>query len=365
MTGSTKTEAKASAKWAGAGLGVLVVLEVVKGAVDSFDPRLAVNLLLVLGVGLTGLAIEMYSRSDRNWRAPWAFGPAALAACAFVAVVVVGMTAGISVPQPLSVEAQAENAKAAGEAGDRHSIGSERVDFRGSGRQSYVFEFGDEEGVPGSRARSDEIQVWDVRGGDLVRALAFEPRLLGGEQLHFQFRDVGDIDGDGAEELVGGFGTEAIKGELLVPFAVDWDSDAQRYELIALTPEPPELATGARGEDVRGLRDAYARRLTLGNRHPESVKLAGYPAQDFTVSPTHQVLINAYATDIKAERRVLELQPHVFQRTGGPPRMNPCALEGIPTLKASLPPARSQRLEGALQEFWVEATGDRGCGLSP
>ena len=74
---------------------------------------------------------------------------------------------------------------------------------------------------------------------DLVRELRFEPReVFPGEEALFQFRFIGDIDGDGADELVGGYGTPAIRGELLLPFAVDWNDDADRYELVSLAPSP-------------------------------------------------------------------------------------------------------------------------------
>jgi hypothetical protein len=34
---------------------------------------------------------------------------------------------------------------------------------------------------------------------------------------------------------------------------------------------------------------------------------------------------------------IIELQPQLFQRTVGPPAMNPCLLEGMPILTATLP----------------------------
>lgn len=202
-----------------------------------------------------------------------------------------------------------------------------------------------------------------MRGGQLVKGLDFEPARLGDEELLFQFRGIGDIDGDGAEELIGGYGTPAIRGELLIPFAVEWDADAGGYRLIALTSTPPEFATAPRGEDVRGLRDAYRRRLTLTNRaeNAASVRLAGYPAQDFTVSESRQVLINAYATDISTRKRLMELQPQLFRRTGGPPAITPCALSDTSRSTAALPLARDQRLEGALHDFWKKASRDRHC----
>ena len=372
MAAPTKAEeTRAGVRWVGAGLLLLLGLQVAQQLIDSFDPRLVIKLLVVAGIGLTGLAFEMYRNSGRDWSQPWVIGPTAAAVVLFALVFVLGLTVGIRMPEPpepLSLEEQVENARAAGERGTRQSIGRERVDFRGSGQQSYVLSFGDEQGTPADRARSDEIQVWDIRGGDLHEALVFEPRLLDGEQALFQFRDIGDIDGDGAEEFVGGYGTSAIRGELLLPFAIDWDTDARRYRLISLSPDPPEFATGARGDDVEGLRAAYRNRLALANRppNPQSLRLAGYRAQDFTVSRSHQVLVNAYVSDIRPRlnERLVELQPQLFRRTGGAPAVIPCMLDGIETLAAPLPVAASQRFEGALQDFWRKASRGHNCALT-
>jgi hypothetical protein len=360
---ATASEAKAGAKWLGAGLVLLLFLQLSQQAVESFNPRIAITLLFAAGIGLTGLALEMFRSSDHDRGEPWVMAPAAGAAAAFLAVLVLGVTVGLSEAGPVPLKDQIENARAAGEAGPRRSIGVERVDFRGSGRESYFFEFGDGEGTPSGEARSDEIQVWDVRGGQLVRGLAFEPRRLGDEELLFQFRGIGDIDGDGAEELIGGYGTPAIRGELLLPFAVDWDTDSGRYKLIALTAVPPKFATRARGEDVEGLRAAYGRPLTLTNRpeNTSSVRLEGHPAQDFTVSESRQVLINAYSTDIRTNGRVMEIQAQLFRRTGGPPSITPCKLSDTTRETALVPLAADQRLEGALQDFWRKASRGRHC----
>ena len=278
-------------------------------------------------------------------------------------------TDSFKAPVPPSVEEQVEEAKTAGALGPRHIIDAKRGDFHGSGTQSYFFAFSDDTGATSpQRARSDEIQVWDVRAGKLTQVFSFEPRLLGEEQALYQFRDMGDIDGDGADELVGGYGTEAIRGELLVPFAIDWDSDTKSYRLISLAPGPSRFATHARGEDVEGLRDAYERPLRLTDRRPDQprIELAGYPAQDFTVTPTHEVLISSYVADIRANRssRLVEVQPHILHRTGGPPAMTRCDLVGEPRLTATLPLAQIRILEGALREFWREESEGRNCATT-
>ena len=287
----------------------------------------------------------------------------------FVAVGYYIATDSFKAPVPPTLEEQVEEAKTAGALGPRHIIDAKRGDFHGSGTQSYFFAFSDDTGAtPPKRARSDEIQVWDVRAGKLTQVFSFEPRLLGEEQALYQFRDLGDIDGDGADELVGGYGTEAIRGELLVPFAVDWDSDTKSYRLISLAPDASRFATHARGEDVEGLRDAYERPLRLTDRGPnrQKIELAGYPSQDFTVTPTHEVLVSSYVADIRANRssRLVEVQPHILHRTGGPPAMTRCDLVGEPKLTASLPLAQIKILEGALREFWREESEGRNCATT-
>ncbi len=243
---------------------------------------------------------------------------------------------------------------------------TERADFHSSGEQSYFLVFGDAGGTPAARARSDEIQIFDQHGDELERVLRFEPKPLGSgtsaEPLLFQFRFIGDIDGDGADELVGGYGTPAIRGELLLPFAVDWDEDASGYRLVSLAPEPVRLETRARGEDVAGLRAAYAQRLRIIDVDGERT-LAGYRAQDFTVSGDPHRLIGAYVSDIRREglERLVELRPANFHRTGGSPRVTPCRLLDTGSVVATAPTAKARPLHLAALEEWLKVSKDQFC----
>jgi len=265
-----------------------------------------------------------------------------------------------------SIADQVEQAKDAGAQGNRRAIEPVRgsIAFHGSGKQSYFLVFSDGAKTPSGEARSDEIQVWDVQGEKLERAFAFEPRLLGKERTRFQFRGVDDIDGDGADELVGGYGTEAIRGEVLIPFALDWHNGM--YQLISLNPESPTFATRARDKDAQGLRDTYRKGLALTSRigaEKRPLKLAGYPAQDFIVSESGQLLISAYVTHIrpKLSQRVVEFQPQLFNRTGEPPRITPCKLQGTETLTIPLPLAKDYLLFSALADFWPQVSKGRYC----
>jgi hypothetical protein len=292
--------------------------------------------------------------------------PAVIGSLALAAVGLLALTGNFEKPKPPTIAEQAQDARRAGSAGPREVVDAERVDFHGSGERSYFFAFGDADGVPPTRARSDELQVFDQRGDDLDRAFRFEPSPLESgasrEQLLFQFRFIGDIDGDGADELVGGYGTPAIPGELLVPFAVDWDEDAGSYRLVSLAREPASLETRGRGDDVRGLRDAYERRLRLTDMKQEKLRFAGFPAQDFTVAPDPHRLVAGYVSELRkggAERRV-ELQPSTFQRTGGRPRVTQCRLGSRPlTVKA--PRGKARPLYAVTLEAWLKASKDRFC----
>jgi len=266
-------------------------------------------------------------------------------------------------PKPPTIAEQAQQARREGSAGRREVVDAERADFHGSGEPSYFFVFGDAGGVAAAGGRSDELQVFDQHGDELSRDFRFEPRPLGGQEpLLFQLRFIGDVDGDGADELVGGYGTPAIRGELLLPFAIDWDEDAGRYRTVSLAPEPPPLETRGRGADVAGLRAAYAQHLRLTDVEKEGT-LAGYRAQDFAVTADPHRLVSAYVSDIRrggAERRV-ELRPSIFNRTGGRPRLTPCRLLEAGTVRGSAPSAKARPLHAATLEAWLTASKDRFC----
>jgi hypothetical protein len=291
-----------------------------------------------------------------------------LGSLACLAIVgLLALTGGFQRGTPPTLAERLDDAKRAGTRDGRVVKFERAVDFRGSGEPARVFVFGHPSGTPAARARSDELQVWERRRGELRRALSFQPEKVDGQLVVYQHRDVGDIDGDNADELVGGWGTSAIPGELLIPSAVDWDPSDDRYRLVPLTRGPAELSTKARGEDAAGLRGAYGSRLTLKDAARDSdgarEELPGFEAQDFTVSPSHQVLIAAYATEVVANRshRLLEVQPHLFHRTGGEPRMTRCDLQGTRSHTVRLPTDDIVSLHLALHDHWRDVSEDRFC----
>jgi hypothetical protein len=284
--------------------------------------------------------------------------PAIVSVVSLAIVVLLWASGNFEKPKPLTIAEQAANARREGSAGPRTIVDTERVDFHGSGEPSYFFAFGDAGGTPPARARAHELQIWDQHGDELRRAFRFEPR----QSAIFQFRFIGDVDGDGADELIGGFGDRAILGELLLPFALDWDEDAEGYRLISLAPVRARLASRARGRDAKGLRAAYRSHFRL--RDIEGGRsLAGYRSQDFAVTPNPARLVSAYVADIDEERqeRLVELQPHTFDRTGGMPAIRRCRLVDGGNVVTDVPSARRRSLHTATLERWLKLSKDRFC----
>jgi hypothetical protein len=293
-------------------------------------------------------------------------GPGGLGGAALIVIAILALVGEFEQPKPATIADQAQEARREGSVGSRQVVDAERADFHGSGEPSYFYVFGDAQDVTPAEARSDELQVFDQQGDELERAFRFEPRPVmlgaGAEPALFQFRFIGDIDGDGADELVGGYGTPAIRGELLLPFAVDWDEDAQRYRVVSLAPKPARLASPARGDDVAGLRAAYATPLNMTDVESKD-KLAGYRAQDFAVSADPHRLVGAYVSDVRqaGSERLVELQPSNFGRTGGRPQVTPCKLIDSGPVMTVAPTAKARPLHLVTLEQWLKASKDRFC----
>src|SRR5438094_455294 len=84
---------------------------------------------------------------------------------------------------------------------------------RGSGGKAHVLLFEDRRPTPD--ARSDELRVYEERGNALKLALRFRPE---GPRAVFAYRATTDVDFDGADEVVGGYGYPTSR-QAMVPFA--------------------------------------------------------------------------------------------------------------------------------------------------
>jgi hypothetical protein len=285
---------------------------------------------------------------------------AALSA-ALLALAVIGgfaLTGHFAKTLPPSIADQADAARRQGGAGTREAVESKQIDFHGLGEDSYFFTFRDGEDTPSGEERADRIEVWDRHGNDLDRVFAFEPS----EPAVFQLRYAGDIDGDGAAEVVGGYGTRLIPGELLVPFALDWNTDGNAYRIISLAPNPPPLPAQASGAGAAELQQAYERQLTF-NDERDRLSLSGFPTQDFSVDPNLKRLISAFVTHVGSGEatRDVELEANIFDATAGHPLLHRCHLSGNPPATVRVPSSNSRLLHNAALERWQQISKKRFC----
>jgi hypothetical protein len=271
-----------------------------------------------------------------------------------------GIQGEFSKPPAPSIDEQVRTIRKDGGVGDRVGLTmADGVAFGGTEEKSFVFQFKDDPDKPPQQPRPEEIQVWDRHGEELELAFHFRPR----EEGVYQYRGLGDVDGDGAEEMVGGYGTRLIPGELLVPFVLDWDEDTGAYRLVSLAPERPRLAMRPLDPEARRLRREYLEPLDMPD-HRQGAKLmvGGYRAQDFAVTEDYR-LLSAYVlgVDEDSETRVVEVRPAIFTQIGGTPRVVSCELDNREAIAMRVPLSRRGLLYKELEERWPEIAGRRPC----
>ena len=186
----------------------------------------------------------------------------------------VWVLAGFSTPRtPPTIGEQISAIKRAGSQGGRQVRVYGPVDLRGSGEASYLFQFQDGPGGVSS-PRSDQLRVYDVLGTKLVQRLRFEPD---GPRAVFQYRSSADVDQDNGAEIVGGYGESGTAGarQALVPFAINWDDAAQRYQMVFIDLGVPTLSSrrptsprASTAPSTRSRRRTATRRRTSDHRAP-------------------------------------------------------------------------------------------------
>ena len=310
------------------------------------------------------------------WRDGWLGFLCALLLGVGVLAAILGSEDALTEPPPLADqmnEVKAEALRGDG-AGRRHVVLDERVRLHPAEADSWILVVEDRpshdvfyaaaaNGI-GPPPQSDELRIYDVRGGRLHLALRFQPPGVGrtaAEWRDLNARPLGkDYDLDGSNEVIGGYAIAGQATEALVPFAIDWEDG--RYQLVALTPDKPLLATrGLRRQDIRFRREAYQRPLVfanaVGDRHFRHLGFAGHRVQSFALVETPRPrLLTGYFTRLPefAKPRILEL--HANQLRAGRPALKPCT----PTYYACRAPRREQDVtvppdrtsEGALLEAW-------------
>jgi hypothetical protein len=193
------------------------------------------------------------------------------------------------------------------------------------------------------------------RGNGLRERFRFQPDAPG---LVFRFRYLGDLDGDGEEELIGGYGVPGEASEALLPFTVDWDEGRGRYRLtsLQLTAPVPVATPSALGVPYVA---AYRRRLDLRDRD-RRLSLAGFRVQDFAVvEPTGLISGVVVKPMTPTLTGTVELRPSILRIAAGSPALIPCRLAGAESPRILWKPGRL--LANVIRERWAKLAASKRC----
>ncbi len=284
--------------------------------------------------------------------------PALGALGCLVALAIVWATSGLD---PATIQEQLGDIRRDGDPSGRSATVFDPSDLHGTGTPTRLVLFRDDD-VP--RTLSDELHIYDEEGGDLERRWRFEPS-ADDSPAEFQFRGTADVDGDGADEILGGFGyTGRDEGRrALVPFAIDWDHESERYRLVPLDFGPPALRTEPRGLAARQYLDLYSAERTF--RDPdEGVELTGHRVQDFTLTPGPPRLVAGWFVRpwLDGEPARFELQVAILDMTTGRPDLTPCRFPGRPLTAES---GLDRSLPNVFREAYAKAAGQGFCTPLP
>lgn len=203
----------------------------------------------------------------------WLGGSALLALAGWSAVGLADYAVGRfsdDVPAPpVQLAARVGQAAASG----LHVLENRTVDFKGTGDDARVLV------LRASRGGSDELQILDLRGERLVRALRFRPAVAGAPaSVRIRIVDVADLDDNGSEELVIALTVPALDSTRDFPHVVRhvvlgvWDWLRGEYALVPLLGARESHGAPlrvARVEDVvraeRRRREAYTTPISIGD----------------------------------------------------------------------------------------------------
>jgi hypothetical protein len=266
---------------------------------------------------------------------------------------------------------------------ERHAAFVMQVDLHGSGEKSWLVLFRDDPHA--RRRRSDEIRIYDQHGENLVRALRFEPV---GEPAVFQERAIANVDFDGAQDIVGGYGyaNESNGGGAIVPFAIDWDRSRGRYVVLSLQEgeKAPTLSgkaikeaekqylAGGEGQPAlkrkavkiaeEQYQRVYASRTTFSDP-VDHIEITGHRVQDLAVSPApHRLVAGWYLRPLlDTHRAIFELHTAIFDSSTGAPHLTPCTFTGLRgplTVRAG----KDRLAYRTFEEAYAKVSRTRACG---
>ena len=299
-----------------------------------------------------------------RWDTPATALTAGVAICAILIVFVLAVN-GFSTPTPPSMAAQIAGIQKTA-AKDRQFVrlvGTEAVDLHGTGEESRVFTFTDDDVRPGDPIPSEEVRIYDDKDGWLRPAFRFLPSSSG---VKFEFRETLDIDGDGAAEVVGAFAAPDARNAML-PVAIDWRSDAQRYAIVPLDLGSPDLSDVTLPKrfrvQARLYREKYAARVTIRDT-TSAQQVTGHRVQDFVITTPPRIVAAYFLRppfDLSKDPALYEIHAAILT-AGRTPSLTPCALVGVPRPRMEIVLAeRSQKR--ALAETWANATTNRYCAV--
>jgi hypothetical protein len=284
-------------------------------------------------------------------------GSGAMAVGGVAVVALVSLTAGFSEP---TLGERIDRIVSDATGLNRTATMNSAADFHGTGDDSRVFAFHDTRVAPGGGAPrppvSDELRIYDRSGDNGLRErLRFRPREPG---WVFSFRFLGDIDGDGDAELIGGFGDPRDASQAQIPFMIDWGGG--RYRITALLAKPPE-PVGATRPSAAPFLSAYRRPVALTDG---ALRLAGYRVQDFAVTKPARIVAGVV---LKARTFSLpgtvELQGNILRTQGGPPSTRPCRLDHPRSPRVVWETGR--RLDSQISSEWTSLTNAQACTPTP
>jgi hypothetical protein len=284
-------------------------------------------------------------------------GSGALAVGGVALVALVSLTAGFSEP---TLGERIDRIVSDATGLNRTATMNSAADFHGTGDDSRVFAFHDTRVAAGGGAPrppvSDELRIYDRSGDNGLRErLRFRPREPG---WVFSFRYLGDIDGDGDAELIGGYGDPRDASQAQIPFMIDWGGG--RYRITPLLAEPPE-PIGTPRPSAAPFLAAYDRQVTLTDG---SLRLAGYRAQDFAVTTPARIVTGVV---LKARTfslpGTIELQGNILRTQGGPPSTRPCRLDHPRSPRVVWETGR--RLDSQISTEWTSLTAAQACTPTP
>jgi hypothetical protein len=344
---SDKTASASAAGWT-----VLIttlafaVVQTMSEVVGLFELRIEIKILLVAAVALAALAVNVRDQAPGvATGAAWA-----LSGFAVLGAVGVGVIDGFVIP---SLDEQISDVRRDASR-DGKRVFEFTARFQGGESESRLFYIEESDlykriyRTPSPLA-SGELRIYDIRDGDLTEAFRFQPE--DGKTAVFRYRFLGDLDHDGDEELIGGYGRPQDHSEALLPLAVYWDDAAARYKIASLQNEPLEGHLKAQPRpSAQAFRDGYREPVSFRDES-EELSIGGYRVQDFAVTKAG-LLINGLAVDARTPSRIgeVELAVNQIRLSDNAPVVVPCKLRTKRTLLAPWPSDRP--LHRVLADRW-------------